>query len=417
MSRKTQLTAIPCALAAAAVLGAVQLAAGSSAEDWPQFRGIHRNGVSAETGMLGSWPEGGPKEVWRVPIGEGYSAVSVVGNRLYTMFADNDEEKPTEFAAAFDAATGKELWRVPVGEKSITQFGNGPRSTPTVDGDSLYVLGSRGDLVALATKDGAERWRINLTEAFGSQVPYWGFSTSPLIDGKQLVIEGGGPEGKSYVALNKKTGETRWTFGDGPQSPGYNSPIAVDMGGGLRYVYVVGEKLTALDPDGKEIWSYPWPSGETHAAPLFVPPNRLFASGAEGVGGTLVEVQDNGGEASASEVWHTRFMRNHFSSSVFHDGHIFGFDNATLKCLSVDDAKLAWAKRGLGKGSLILIDGHLIVLSDLGQMLLVEATAEGFRQKGSVQALEGRSWTAPTLSGGRLYLRNHTEMVSYDIKG
>ena len=144
--------------------------------------------------------------------------------------------------------------------------------------------------------------------------------------------------------------------------------------------------------------------------------DRFFASGAEGVGAHLLRVDENGKDSKVEELWQTRFMRNHFSSSVVHDGTIYGFDNATLKAISVEDGKLAWAKRGLGKGSLILADGHLLVLSDRGKLLLVEATPDQYTEKGSVQAMDGQSWTAPVLSNGRLYLRNHIEMVAFDLK-
>jgi hypothetical protein len=151
--------------------------------------------------------------------------------------------------------------------------------------------------------------------------------------------------------------------------------------------------------------------------PLHVPPNRIFASGAEGVGAALLEIRPGADGTTVEEVWKTRFMRNHFSSSIVHEGYIYGFDNATLKCIAVEDGELAWAKRGYGKGSLIFADGDLIVLSDSGRLLLIEATPDGFKEKAAVQALEGRCWTAPSLAGARLYLRNHTEMVSYDLKG
>ena len=387
------------------------------AEDWPQFRGQNRDGISPESGLLDAWPEGGPKEVWRRPIGEGYSAISIVGDRLFTMYGGDFDGKAVEFAAAFDAKTGEELWRVPLGEKYDTEFGNGPRTTPTVDGDTVYLMDSHGTFVALATKDGKELWRVSLTEAFGSQQPHWGFSASALVDGDQVVLESGGTEGKSYVALNKKNGEVKWTSGDGTGTPGYNSAIAVGKKGKHSYIYVANKQLRCIDRDGTELWSYDWPEGETHASPLFIAPDLVYAAGAEGVGASLVRITESDGKQVAEEVWQTRFMRNHFSSSIVHEGHIFGFDNATLKSLAVEDADLAWAKRGLGKGSLIYADGKLVVLSDRGQLLLIEATAEGYVERGTVQALEGRSWTAPTLSNGRLYLRNHTEMVVFDLKG
>jgi len=399
------------AIAAVGLVFAAYLHAGSTNNDWPQFRGQKRDGVSRESGLLKSWPEGGPKEVWRVPLGEGYSGIVVVGKRLYTMYSADIDGKPTEVAGAFNAETGEELWNTPMGERYDNQFGNGPRSTPTVDGDTVFALDSRGELVALSTKDGSARWRVSFTETFGSKVPHFGYSTSALVDGKNLLVQTGAPEGKSYVALDKKTGELRWSIGDEPA--GYNSTLVLDTKAGRRFVHVVRGKVRAVDGDGKEIWSHEWPRGETHAMPTLVSPNRIFLSGAEGVGGVLLEIDGD----SVKEVWTTRFMRNHFSSSIVHGDHIYGFDNATLKSIAVADAELGWAKRGLGKGSLILADDQLIVLSDRGELLLIDASARAYQEKGRVQALEDRCWTSPTLSDGRLYLRNHAEMVAYDLKG
>jgi len=405
-----------CLVALVAVF-AVQLAAKSPATDWPQFRGVNRDGISSETGLVGSWPEGGPREVWRVPLGPGFSGISVVGDRLYTMYTTEQDGEATEFAAAFDVASGKELWRTPVGKDYENTFGNGPRSTPTVTGGAMYALGSYGDLAALSVKDGAQRWSLSLTETFGSKVPTFGFSMSVLVDGDQVIVEGGGKEGKSYAALDTTTGETKWSIGDGPDDPTYNSPIMIKKGDKTRYVYIVGDKMMCIDEQGNEVWQHPWTfPGETHASPIFVAPDKIFASGAEGVGASLIQVSENGKEAEVKELWKTRFMRNHFSSSVLHDGHIYGFDNATLRAIAVDSGETAWAKRGFGKGSLIFADGQLLVLSDKGKLALVEATPAEYREKGSVQALEGRCWTAPALADGRLYLRNHDEMVAYDLK-
>ncbi len=396
---------------------AALVSAESAATDWPQFRGPNRDGVSTEKGLLRSWPDEGPRELWRVPIGEGFSGISVVGDRIYTMYAAEIEGQATEMAAAYDAGTGKELWSVAIGEKHTDTFGNGPRSTPTVDGKTVYVLGSRGDLVALDADKGKELWRVSLTETFEREAPYFGFSTSALVDGNQLIIEGGGPE-KSYVGIDTKTGEVRWAQGKTPEDgAGYNSPLRVEVAGGACYVYIVGDHMTCIDKKGSEIWSHPWVGqGETHAMPVFVPPNKIFGAGIEGVGARLFEIQGRGSDVTVEELWKVQHMKNHFSSSVFHDDHIYGFDNATLRAISVKDGASVWAKRGLGKGSLIFADGRLLVLSDKGALVLVQATADGYNESGRVQALEGRCWTAPTLSNGKLYLRNHEEMVSYDLE-
>jgi len=404
-------------LALAAAVAAAAGATGSRGGDWPQFRGARRDGVSTEKGLLGTWPDGGPKLAWRRPIGEGYSAVSVAGGRLYTMYAADDHGEPSEFAAAFDPGTGNETWRTKIGKKLDTEFGNGPRATPTVDRDTVFVLGSFGEMVALAAADGAERWRVDLKQAFGGKQPHFGFSTSAVVDDGQVIVEGGGPEGKSYAALDRATGAVKWTSGDGGQSPGYNSALTVEIAGVRGYVAIVGNRIRSIDAQGKELWSQPWAEGEAHAMPVLIPPDKIFASGVEGVGAALYQVAVEEGRAQVRELWKNPQMRNHFSSSLYHDGHIYGFDNATLKCIGAADGSLKWAKRGLGKGSLIYADGHLAVLSDQGLLVWVKATPEAYLEEGSVQALQGLSWTAPALAGGRLYLRNHTEMVAYDLKG
>lgn len=379
-------------------------------DDWPQFRGSDRDGMSTETELLNAWPETGPKEVWRQPLGEGYSAVSVVGDRIYTMYATDIEGTSTEVAACMDTATGSTIWQTPLCERYDTEFGNGPRSTPTVDGNMVYVFSSRGDLAGLKVDDGSVVWKLNAPEQFGSKIPGWGYSGSPLVDGDQVVIEVGGE--KNTISVDKQTGEVAWTYGGGPA--GYNSALPIKLGGKDQYVCIYRGKLVGLTPDGSELWSYEWPRGETHAMPVLIPPNRIFASGVEGVGATVLEFND---ALEAKEVWKSPMMRNHFSTSIHHSDHIFGFDNATLKCISATDGAIAWAKRGLGKGSMIFADGQLYVLSDRGLLLLLDATSEAFTQKGKVQALQGRCWTAPSLSRGKLYLRNHSEIVCFDVSG
>ncbi len=380
--------------------------------DWPQFRGENRDGMSSETQLLTQWPEAGPKELWRNPIGEGYSAVTVVGNRIYTMYAAETEEKFMEFAAALDTANGQELWRTALCEKYDTEFGNGPRATPTVDGDLVFVFTARGNLAALNTEDGSIVWQHDAPEEFGSKIPGWGFSQSPLVDGDMVVIEIGGTENKSTYAFDRKSGEVKWTYDSG--RVGYNSALPLDIGGASQYVCILRDKLVGLSPEGTELWNHPWPSGECHAMPVFIAPNRIFASGVEGVGAALLEIDDS---MAVKEVWQTNRMRNHFSTSIYHQEHIFGFDNATLKCIQVDDGSVKWAKRGLGKGSMIYANKQLLVLSDRGLLLLLDATGDKYTEKGKVQALKGRCWTAPSLSNGKLYLRSQDEIVCYDVSG
>ncbi len=457
--RRIHPRALSCAVAFA--LGsAAGLFAESVSDEWPQFRGPNRDGISRESGLLDPWPESGPREVWRVPIGEGFSGISVAQGRIFTMYADvpaeeaaseealaeegqvdetpaedtsseetspgeksaegaEAEEKPapkTEYAAAYDLATGKQLWKTAIGARIVTEFGNGPRSTPTVDGDTVFVLGAHGELAALTTANGEKRWEVSLKEEFGTGQPYWGFSTSALVEGDLLLVESGGPEGKSYAGLDKATGKVRWTTGNAPGA-GYNSPLALTMNGQRSFVYIAGEEIRAIDAAGKEVWSHAWPPGETHAMPLFIAPDKIFASGTEGVGAALFQIHTEGNKTAVKELWKSRVMRNHFSTSVVHEGYIYGFDNATLKCISIETGEQAWAKRGFGKGSLIYADGHLLVLSDRGKLAQIQASPEAYVEKSRFQALEGLCWTAPTLAGGKLYLRGQNEMTSYDLEG
>jgi outer membrane protein assembly factor BamB len=383
-----------------------------TAPGWPQIRGPARDGHSPEVGLLRSWGEGAPRLLWRQPIGEGYSGIAAAGGRLFTLAAYGEEE----YALGLDAATGRELWRVALGENFHEEFGNGPRATPTVDGEVVYAVGSTGRLARLLAASGEKLWEVDLTRAFGMPVPQRGYSPSPLVDGDLLVLEVGGAEGRALVALDKKTGATRWVAGEGPT--GYSSPIAVTIGGVRQYVFLrrAQPEIVAVSAGGEILWTHPFPSSGI-SMPLFVPPDRLFFSAAHDEVGLLLRVTEAAdGRFAAAEVWRHNRMRNHFNTSVVVGEHLYGFDNATLRALVAATGETKWAYRGFGKGSLVVADGLLFVLSDRGELALVEATPEAYRELGRSQALEGKSWTAPTLAGGRLYLRDQDEIACFEVK-
>lgn len=395
---------------AAALLGL--LAAAAPGDDWPQFRGPQRDGVSRETGLLRAWPEEGPAELWRARLGAGFSGAAVVGPRVFTM--DSGDE--LEYVVALAVDDGRELWRRPLGALFEEIYGDGPRSMPTVEGDTLWALGSNGDLVALRAADGEVRWHLRLPEALAAPVPQFGYTTIPLVAGDRLVIQAPGEDGHSIFALDKATGRLEWRGKAG--EPSYSSPIRLDWHGVEQWVFLDQEGVSAWSPEGEPRWRVPF---EKHpilvASPLFVPPDGVFVSASYDIGGMMVRMRADGEDVTADPAWRNRRMRNHFNTSVARDGLIYGFDNATLKCLDAASGEEKWAKRGgFGKGSLIWADGHLVVLTEQGAVLLLEGTGDAYREKGRATVLTGRTWTPPSLADGRLYLRSSSELVALDLR-
>ena len=383
------------------------------ADDWPQYRGPDRTGISAETGLLTDWPDdSGPTELWRQPIGSAFTGLSVVGEALYT--AESTEEG--EFILRLDAKTGAEVWRARIADRYTNNFGDGPRSTPTVVGDALYVMSANGRLVSLATADGAERWAIDMMETFGAEQPRFGFSPSPLVLDGKLYVETGGADGKAVIAVDAGSGEVLWQAGDSPAA--FSSPIHVTLADTPQLVVLNSDDVQGLGMDGSVLWEIPFAPGNgvKPAMPIFLPPDKIFVSASYDIGAMLVQVAKTADGWQASEVWGNRVMRNHFNTSVLIDGHLYGFDNSALKCIDAATGEQRWAKRGgLGKGSLVAADGHLVVLSETGKLLIVEATPEEYREKASAPVLSGRCWTSPTLAHGTLYLRNREEIVALDL--
>jgi outer membrane protein assembly factor BamB len=376
--------------------------------DWPQYRGLNRDGISLETGLVKTWPATGPKVVWRVPIGEGYSGIVAVGDKLFTM----DGRGKDEFVVALNATTGKELWRYRNDASFDNDQGSGPRSTPIVDGNMVYALGALGQLTALSANDGKKIWAHNLQNEFGSEIPQWGTSTTPLIEKDLLIVDVGGSAGNSIVAFHKKNGTVQWKVHTDKQ--GYSAPIAVTVNGTRQILVFTGTSLVSVTPQGKLLWKYPWRTSwdANIAAPVFVPPDKVFISTSYDVGAALLQIKPVG----AQEIWKSRVMKNHFNSSVLYKNHIYGFDDANLKCIDALTGAEKWKQYGFGKGSLILADGLLIVLGERGQLILAEATPTAFKQVANHQALQGKTWTMPSLSNGKLYLRNQKELVSFDLK-
>lgn len=394
--------------------GFASVASIAGSADWPQFRGPNRDGVSPEAAVLKGWPASGPKILWKAPVGEGYSQVVSVKGRLYTLAQQGEDQ----VALAFDGATGKRLWRTRIDREYNDGQGDGPRSTPTVDGEMVYALSAHGRLAALRAANGQVVWQHDLRAEYGANAPQWGVSTSPLVEGNLLVVNVGGTGNKSIIAFDKTNGKPVWTSqGDGA---GYSAPIAITVRGVRQIVVFTADSILSLSPkDGRLFWKSPWrTSYDVNAAtPIFFPPDKLFISSGYDTGSALFQIRPGDKGVSAVEVWRSRDMKNQFSSSVLHNGTLYGFDNATFKAIDAATGAERWKQRGFGHGSLILAGGHLVVLSDRGKLALVSATPNEYRELGSAQVLDGKCWTSPSLADGRLYVRNEEQLVALDWKG
>ena len=392
---------------------------GSSADsnsltgDWPQWRGPNRDGMSRAARLEKTWPASGPKEVWRRSIGEGFSGIAIANSRVYTMYSTES----SEFVVSLDADDGHEVWKSRTGSRYTQTYGNGPRSTPTVDGDRVYALGAHGELLALEADSGRTIWQRNLRTELGCKLPAFAFTSSPLVEGNTVLVEAGGADDGGLMAFDKTIGEVVWGTGSDPV--GYSSPIAVKAHGLRQIVFFTSRAVVSVSPNGQQYWRHEWHTeyGQHPATPVFIAPDRVFVSSGYGNGGAVLQIAAADTGLTINEVWFSKKMKNHIGTSVYHQGAIYGFDESILKCMDAETGSERWKARGYGKGTLILADGHLIVLGEEGKLAIVEATPDSHVQIASAQVLSARCWTAPSLAAGRLYLRNMEEIVCLDLIG
>lgn len=389
-------------------------AVAQTAAEWPQWRGPNRDGISKETGLLKAWPEGGPPLVWKASgAGTGYSSMSVAKGRIFTMGLRGDRE----YIIAFDTATGKEAWATAHGSAFRESRGDGPRGTPTIEGNKGYALGAMGDLTSFDTTTGRALWTVNILNKFGGENPTWGISESPLIVGDKIIVNAGGP-GASIVALNKKDGSLIWKSQS--DHAAYSSGMLVQAGGVDQVVFFTSKRAMGLDPrDGKLLWEYVKPSNDVaNVSTPVVRGNRVWISSDYGTGGGVVEIKAAGGSMQANELYFTKEMKTHHSTAILIGDHLYGFSSAILTAMKFDSGEVAWRDRSVGKGSLVYADGHLYALSEKGVVALVEATPAGYREKGRFMLKQESlpTWAHPVIAGGRLYIRDQNTIYAYDVR-
>jgi outer membrane protein assembly factor BamB len=406
------------------LLGLLVLLGPVRGDDWPQWRGPHRDGVSVEKGLLQSWPEQGPPLLWQAKgLGNGYASVAIANGRIFTL----GQRKGGAALVALDLNTRKELWTTTVG-------GGSPNSTPTVDGNLVFALGRDGDLLCAEAATGKVLWQKKFGKDFGGRMMSgWGYSESPLVDGDRLICTPGADKAM-IVALNKKTGETLWnalmpeTGRRGRDGAGYSSIVISEACGVRQYVQLTGRGVISVAAaDGKPLWSYNRVANGTANIPTpIVKGDLVFCSSGYGTGAALLKVVKKGQALEAEEVYFLsgKELQNHHGGMILVGNHVYcghGHNQGFPVCIDLMTGKAAWGpERGVGSGSAAIVyaDGHLYFRYQNGIMALIEATPQAYRLKGSFKlaSVRGQSWPHPVIADGKLYLRDQDVLMCYDIR-
>ena len=383
--------------------------------DWAQWRGPNRTGVSTATGLLQQWPPNGPPQVWTTEgLGSGYGSLALASDRLFVQGSRNRQS----VVSAVSLADGRSLWSKGIGPSGENDRGSGPRSTPTIDGDRLYVLTENGDLACLK-HDGTMVWQRNILREFGGRNISWLLSESPLVDGNRVIVSPGG-RNAGIVALDKMTGATLWTTRELSDEAGYASAIVADVQG-VRTImtYTAEGGVGVRASDGKLMWRVREVANNTAniATPVFFD-NKVFYTSGYGTGGALIGLRAESGEVRAQQIYLTREMQNHHGGVVLVDGYLYGYNNSILTCLEFATGKMMWRNRSVGKGAVTAANGHLYIIGEDHVVGLVEATPAGYREKGRFQIrdLGAPAWAHLVVDAGRLYIRNQQTLTVYDVQ-
>jgi outer membrane protein assembly factor BamB len=386
--------------------------------DWSAFRGPNRDAVLHGVKLVTDWEKSPPKEIWRQRIGPGWSSIAAVGNLLFTQ----EQRGDMEAVVALDAATGKEVWS----HEDKTRFseelgGDGPRATPTFADGCVYTLGATGVLNCLDAADGSLVWTRNIADDSGAKIPEWGFTSSPLVVDGRVIVFSGGPEDQSLLAYDSETGDPAWNIASGGHS--YSSPQLASFGGVQQVLYLSDKEFTAADPaTGKKVWSFPASqvrTGMPATQPHLISPSEVMIAFSEAGGTMLLNVAPGaeGKEWSVEPKWQSRDLKPYFNDYVRYEDAVYGFDGNIFACVDLKTGKRHWKKGRYGAGQVLLLadQGLLLVLSEQGEVILVEANPEELKEVARFQAIEGKTWNHPTIVGNRLYVRNAEEIACYEL--
>jgi outer membrane protein assembly factor BamB len=398
------------------------------AADWNQYRGPNGDGKSSESIDADQFQSGMQKAIWKVPTTLGFSSFAVSDSAVYTVITREYEGENRETCIALDSETGKELWAAPLSSSdyghdggnagaSGNRGGDGPRNTPTVDGNRVYIYDGRLVLSCLDATDGTVVWRHDVVKEFSGRPIKWYNATSPLLHDQMLFVSGGGPN-ETFLAFDKDSGEVLWKTGDEMMT--HATPHLATVDGTQQVIFFMQSGLVSLGAKtGELIWKSEFPFSVSTAASPISEGNQVYCSAGYGVGAGLFSINES---KEADEVWFkANELMNHWSTPVVHQGHLYGifefkkYGRAPLQCVELNTGEIQWSQPGFGPGNCILLGDRLIVLSDTGTVALVEAKPDGYKELGRAQAIEGKCWSTPAFSNGRLYVRSTQEGACFDL--
>ena len=387
--------------------------AANSHIDWPGFRGPHRDSIVPGVRIETDWSASPPKEMWRRPVGPGWSSFAVGDGRIYTQ----EQRGEFEVVACYDASTGKPVWT----HRDAIRFsdpgsGAGPRGTPALHGGRVYALGATGILNALDARSGAVAWTRNASSDTGAKRPDYGFSGSPLVVDDLVIVATSG----RLAAYDRSTGAPRWIQKEGRGS--YSSPQLLTIGGFAQIVFLNGAGTNGVAPaDGKVLWNHPWPEpGVSILQPALTADGGLLSAEGDmmrGKGIQRLAVANGPNGWTVAEVWTSRGLKPYFNDYVVYKGHAFGFDGSILACIDLKDGERKWKGGRYGNGQLVLLPDQdlLLVLSEEGELALVSATPAEFKEIARFKAIEGKTWNHPVLVGDTVLVRNGEEMAAFRL--
>jgi outer membrane protein assembly factor BamB len=399
------------------------------AVEWTQYRGPNHNGVSSEK-ILTTWPADGLRQIWKTPLHNGFSAITVGGGEAFTLVTREVDGADQELCLTLDSETGRELWAQPLGVAGYDGGGNsgaagnnggdGPRSTPTYDSGKVYTYSSRMVLQCFDARSGKEIWSRNLIKEHAGRNIHWESAASPLIDGDLVFVAGGGP-GESLLAFDKQDGHVVWKCQDDLMTQ--STPVAATILGARQVIFFTQRGLVAVAPQtGAVLWRYPFRFSTATAMSPVVCGDLVYCSAAYGVGSSACRISKTAEGFAATRLWYqpANVFANQWSTPVCAGGYLYGifgqkkYATAPLGCVEMATGRLVWTQEGFGPGGCTLVDGHVLVLSDAGDLVLVKATPTAYTEIARSHVLSGKCWNSAGISNGRIYARSTKEGVSLD---